>query len=167
MVSDTVLVGLLTFLGTGLATAAGVWQWQRAHAREARADFRAERVKALGEVWEALSDLEETQRTSVTRRGQAAGTGELTRVNLLLLRRSPFLRPDEQEWAQAFAHHVTVIDTLIRAEAEGGRPAAQWWITSAQQPASSGIAAVAAQQLRSLRVKLGERYAAVVRGDSD
>ncbi len=123
MVSDTVAVGVLTFVGTGLATAAGLWQWQRARVREARADFRAQRVEALKEVWEALSDLEEAQRLSLTRREPpvAAEANRLTQVNLLLLRRSPFLRPDEQEWAQAFAQHLTEIDALIRAQAHDGQ----------------------------------------------
>lgn len=169
MISDTVAVGVLTFIGTGLATAAGLWQWQRAQAREARANFRTQRVEALREVWEALSDLEEAQRTSVIRRDPpaAAGASRLTQVNLLLLRRSPFLRPDEQEWAQAFAQHVTEIDTLIRAQGRAGQPDPDWWADSRVQPPSSHVAAVAAHQLARLRIKLGERYAAVVRGDSE
>ncbi|MFF2045067.1 hypothetical protein ACFVVX_32100 [Kitasatospora sp. NPDC058170] len=172
MMSDTVAVGVLTFVGTGLATAAGLWQWQRAQAREARANFRAQRVEALREVWEALSDLEEAQRTSVVHPDPpaTAGTSRLTQVNLLLLRRSPFLRPDEQEWAQAFAQHVTEIDTLIRAQRRAGHleePRPDWWATSQVQPPSSHIAAVAAHQLSLLRVKLGDRYAAVMRGDSE
>ncbi|MFE5596282.1 hypothetical protein [Streptomyces sp. NPDC056549] len=135
MISDTVAVGVLTFIGTGLATAAGLWQWQRAQAREARANFRTQRVEALREVWEALSDLEETQRLSFTRRDRsaAAEASRLTQVNLLLLRRSPFLRPDEQEWAQAFAQHVTEIDTLIRAQGRDGQPDepdSEWFATS-------------------------------------
>ncbi|MFL4909986.1 hypothetical protein ACJ6WF_44440 [Streptomyces sp. MMS24-I2-30] len=169
MVSDTVVVGVLTFVGTGLATAVGLWQWQRAQAREARADFRVQRVAALKEVWEALSDFEEAQRTAMSRRDPAAAneTRRLTQVNLLLLRRSPFLRPDEQEWAQAFAQHVTEIDTLIRAQLSGGRVDTDWWETTSLQPASSHVAAVAAGQLQVLRTKLGDRYAAVVRGDSE
>ncbi|MFJ7496838.1 hypothetical protein ACIQZB_37955 [Streptomyces sp. NPDC097727] len=172
MMSDTVAVGVLTFIGTGLATAAGLWQWQRAQAREARASFRVQRVEALREVWEALSDLEEAQRISISRRDPpaAADAGRLTQVNLLLLRRSPFLRPDEQEWAQAFAQHVTEIDTLIRAQGRDGQPDEpdpEWWATTREQPPSSSVAAVAACQLALLRVKLGNRYAAVVRGDSD
>ncbi|CAM5364479.1 hypothetical protein STENM36S_08687 [Streptomyces tendae] len=172
MVSDTVAVGVLTFAGTGLATAAGLWQWQRAQAREARANFRAQRVEALREVWEALSDLEEAQRLSLTRREPpaAAEASRLTQVNLLLLRRSPFLRPDEQEWAQAFAQHVTEIDALIRAEAHDGQSGesdAEWFVTTARQPPSSHVAAVAAHRLSELRQKLGQRYAAIVRGDSE
>jgi hypothetical protein len=169
MVSDTITVGILTFIGTGLATATGLWQWQRAQAREARANFRAQRVEALREVWEALSALEEDQRTSIVCRNPSAATGSsrMTQVNLLLLRRSPFLRPDEQEWAQAFAQHVAEIDTLVRAGMPDGRLDADWWVTTAVQPASSHVAAVAAHQLGILRAKLGERYAAVVRGDSE
>ncbi|SCK35241.1 hypothetical protein H181DRAFT_02899 [Streptomyces sp. WMMB 714] len=166
MISDTVAVGVLTFLGTGTATAAGLWQWQRAQAREARAQFRTQRVEALREVWEALSDLEEAQRTSLTG-GPAVADPRLTQVNLLLLRRSPFLRPDEQEWAQAFAQHVTEIDTLIRAQALDGQPDPEWWHTTAQGPRSMGVLATAAGELQLLRRKLGKRYAAVVRGDSD
>ncbi|WP_406486574.1 hypothetical protein [Streptomyces sp. NBC_01563] len=169
MVSDTVAVGVLTFIGTGLATAAGLWQWQRAQVREARATFRAQRVEALKEVWEALSDLEEAQRTSITRQDPSASpeTSRLTQVNLLLLRRSPFLRPDEQEWAQAFAQHVAEIDTLIRAEMRAGRSDADWFERTEVQPAASHVAASAARQLMQLRTKLGERYAAVVRGGSE
>ncbi|MET8220672.1 hypothetical protein [Streptomyces hirsutus] len=169
MVSDTVAVGVLTFIGTGLATAAGLWQWQRAQAREARANFRTQRVEALKDVWEALSDLEEAQRTSIARRDTSAApeTGRLTQVNLLLLRRSPFLRPDEQEWAQAFAQHVAEIDTLLRAEMRGGRPDADWFASTAQQPAASHVTASAAHELMKLRAKLGDRYAAVVRGSSE
>ncbi|MFG2651311.1 hypothetical protein [Streptomyces sp. NPDC048436] len=102
MVSDTIVVGVLTFIGTGLATATGLWQWQRAQAREARTNFRAQRVEALKEVWEELSALEEAQRTSITRQDPSAdtGTSRVTQVNLLLLRRSPFLRLDEQEWSK-------------------------------------------------------------------
>ncbi|MFD9568961.1 hypothetical protein ACFWBI_03855 [Streptomyces sp. NPDC059982] len=169
MLSDAVSVGVLTFMGTGLATAAGLWQWQRAQAREARAAFHTQRVEALREVWEALSDLEETQRTSILRRNRAAAeadAGTLRQVNLLLLRRSPFLRPDEQEWAQAFAQHVAEIDTLIRAEGLGGENEPDWWRTTGPLPPSAHVAAVAADQLARLRVKLGNRYAAVVRGDS-
>lgn len=171
MISDTVAVGVLTFIGTGLATAAGLWQWQRAQAREARANFRTQRVEALREVWEALSDLEEAQRTSITRRDvpAAVDASRLAQVNLLLLRRSPFLRPDEQEWAQAFAQHVTEIDTLLRAQGRDGQGETdrEWFETSRVLPPSSNVAAVAAHQLALLRVKLGNRYAAVVRGDSE
>ncbi|MEV1005923.1 hypothetical protein [Streptomyces sp. NPDC049881] len=169
MVSDTVLVGLLTFLGTALATAAGLWQWRRAQARDARADFRARRVTALTEVWEALSALEEEQRTTLTGpdSGGAAGSDRLTRVNLLLLRRSPFLLADEQEWALAFARHVAEIDTLIRAELAAGRPGEEWWASTRAQPAASHVAATAAERLARLRVTLGGRYAAVVRGEID
>ena len=169
MVSDAVAVGVLTFLGTGLATAGGLWQWQRTQARQARANFRTQRVEALREVWEALSDLEESQRRSITHRdpSTAADRSRLTQVNLLLLRRSPFLRPDEQEWAQALAQHVTEIDTLFRAQEQGGHADPEWWATSMAQPPSFHIAAAAAQQLTFLRTKLGDRYAAVVRGDSE
>ncbi|MEU0634515.1 hypothetical protein [Streptomyces sp. NPDC005989] len=169
MVSDTVAVGVLTFIGTGLATAAGLWQWQRAQVREARANFRAQRVEALKEVWEALSDLEEAQRTSIARQDPSAApeTSRLTQVNLLLLRRSPFLRSDEQEWAQAFAQHVAEIDTLIRAEMRTGRSDADWFERTEVQPAASHVTASAAHQLMQLRTKLGERYAAVVRGGSE
>jgi hypothetical protein len=171
MISDTVAVGVLTFIGTGLATAAGLWQWQRAQARETRANFRTQRVEALREVWEALSDLEEAQRTSITRQDlpAAVDASRLTQVNLLLLRRSPFLRPDEQEWAQAFAQHVTEIDTLLRAQGRDGHGETdrEWFATSRVQPPSSNVAAVAAHQLALLRVKLANRYAAVVRGDSE
>lgn len=169
MVSDTVAVGVLTFIGTGLATTAGLWQWQRAQAREARANFRTQRVEALKEVWEALSDLEAAQRTSIALRDPSAvpATSRLTQVNLLLLRRSPFLRPDEQEWAQAFAQHVAEIDTLIRAEIRDGRPDAEWFARTERQPAASHVAASAAHQLVDLRTRLGDRYAAVTRGDSE
>jgi len=169
MVSDTVAVGVLTFIGTGLATTAGLWQWQRTQAREARASFRTQRVEALGEVWEALSAFEEAQRTSIAGRVPSAvpESGRLTQVNLLVLRRSPFLRPDEQEWAQAFAQHLAEIDTLVRTDMSNGQPDTEWWDTSMRLPASSHIAAMAAHQLGILRVKLGERYAAVVRGDSE
>jgi hypothetical protein len=170
MVSDTFAVGVLTFIGTGLATGAGLWQWQRAQAREARANFRTRRVEALSEVWEALSALEEAQRTSVARRDPSAATGAnrlLTEVNLLLLRRSPFLRPDEQEWAQAFAQHVAEIDTLVRAGLGDSTPDDDWWETTGPVPPSSHVAATAAHQLGLLRLKLGGRYAAVVRGDSE
>jgi hypothetical protein len=167
MVSDTIAVGVLTFIGTVLVTVTGLWQWQRAQAREARANFRAQRVEALKEVWEALSALEEAQRTSIAGRTppDATGPSRLTQVNLLLLRRAPFLRPDEQEWAQAFAQHVTEIDTLVRAALHDGRPDEDWWLTSRPQPAASHVAAAAAHQLALLRTKLGDRYAAVVRGD--
>ncbi|WP_432166602.1 hypothetical protein [Streptomyces sp. bgisy031] len=169
MVSDTVAVGVLTFIGTVLATLTGLWQWRRVQAREQRAEFRVQRVEALKEVWEALSDLEESQRSSilVTEYDDQEVTNRLTQVNLLLLRRSPFLRPDEQEWATAFARHVTEIDALLRSNARDGRPDVSWWLTSAVQPASSHVAAVAAQRLRNLRATLGDRYAAVVRGDSE
>jgi hypothetical protein len=172
MVSDTVLVGVLTFVGTGLATTTGLWQWQRAQAREARASFHTQRVQAVSEVWEALMDLEESLRMSIMSFGDPTstppptGTGELTQVNLLLLRRSPFLLSDEQEWAQAFVQHVTEIDTLLRADMAHGKPREEWWVTSAQQPNSSSIVTQAADQLRMIRSRLGERYAAVVRGDS-
>ncbi|WP_329579119.1 hypothetical protein [Streptomyces sp. NBC_01361] len=169
MVSDTVAVGVLTFTGTVLATLTGLWQWRRVQAREQRAEFRVQRVEALRAVWEALSDLEEAQRSSilVVEYDAQDATERLAQVNLLLLRRSPFLRPDEQEWATAFARHVTEIDTVLRTQMEAGRPDASWWITSAIQPASSHVASVAAQQLRNLRTTLGDRYAAVVRGDSE
>ncbi|MFF8983847.1 hypothetical protein ACF08E_10720 [Streptomyces globisporus] len=170
MVSDTVVVGLLTFIGIVLATAAGLWQWQRAQAREARASYRTQRVEALGEVWEALSGFEEAQRVSITRRDiPAAGdANSLTQVNLLLLRRAPFLQPDEQEWAQAFAQHVTEIDTLIRAQGHDEQPEEnEWWETSGAQPPSSHVAALAAHELVLLRSKLASRYAAVVRGDCE
>jgi hypothetical protein len=172
MISDTVAVGVLTFIGTGLATAAGLWQWQRAQTRETRANFRTQRVEALREVWEALSDFEEAQRTSITRQDPPAAVdaSRLTQVNLLLLRRSPFLRPDEQEWAQAFAQHVTEIDTLLRAQGRDGHPGEtdrEWFATSRVQPPSSHVVAAAAHHLAILRVKLANRYAAVVRGDSE
>ncbi|MFJ9867669.1 hypothetical protein [Streptomyces sp. NPDC101165] len=170
MVSDTVVVGVLTFMGTGLATGAGLWQWQRAQAREARANFRAQRVEALREVWEALSELEAAQRTSMRHRDPAIATdahSRLTQVNLLLLRRSPFLRPDEQEWAQAFAQHVAEIDTLVRAGLQDSTPDDDWWATTRPIPPSSHVAARAAHELGLLRTKLGGRYAAVVRGDGD
>lgn len=169
MVSDTVAVGVLAFIGTGLATGAGLWQWQRTQVREARANFRAQRVEALREVWEALSSLEEDQRLQIVNQDSSAATGPsgLTQVNLLLLRRSPFLRPDEQEWAQAFAHHVAEIDTLVRAEEAVGQLDMDWWETTAALPASTHAAAVAAHRLSLLRAKFGDRYAAVVRGDSE
>ncbi|MEU2956240.1 hypothetical protein [Streptomyces xanthochromogenes] len=168
MVSDTIAVGILTFVGTGLATVAGLWQWQRAQARDTRAIFRAQRVEALREVWEALSALEEAQRTSIAGRDPSAapGASRVTQVNLLLLRRSPFLRPEEQEWAQAFAQHVIEIDTLIRA-AQDDHPDQAWWDNSRALPASTHVAAAAAHQLSILRTKLSKRYAAVVRGDSE
>jgi hypothetical protein len=168
MVSDTVAVGILTFIGTGLATVAGLWQWQRAQARDTRATFRAQRVEALKEVWEALSALEEAQRTSIARRDPSATpeASRVTQVNLLLLRRSPFLRPEEQEWAQAFAQHIVEIDTLIRA-AQNGHADRNWWLDSRAQPDSAHVAATVAHQLSIVRAKLGERYAAVVRGDTE
>ncbi|MFE6758922.1 hypothetical protein ACFVDQ_35970 [Streptomyces sp. NPDC057684] len=81
-------------------------------------------MEALRAVWEALSDLEEAQRASilVVEYDAQDATERLTQVNLLLLRRSPFLRPDEQEWATAFARHVTEIDTVLRTQMEDGRP---------------------------------------------
>ncbi|MEU0952570.1 hypothetical protein ABZ353_09520 [Streptomyces niveus] len=171
MLSDTIAVGVLTFVGTGLATATGLWQWKRAQVREAGANFRTQRVEALKDIWAALSDLEEAQRTSIARRDPSAApeTSRLTQVNLLLLQRSPFLRPDEQEWAQAFAQHAAEIDTLLRAEMHDGRrrPDAEWWRSSQVQPALSHITASAAHQLVQQRAKLGDRYAAVVRGDNE
>ncbi|WP_412796136.1 hypothetical protein [Streptomyces sp. MS19] len=86
--------------------------------------------------------------------GGAAGSDRLTPVNLLPLRRSPFLRADEQEWAPTFARHVAEIDTLVRAELADGRPGEEWWATTGAQ-------------LARLRVTLGGRYAAVVRGEID
>ncbi|MEW1753944.1 hypothetical protein ACIQU1_32240 [Streptomyces angustmyceticus] len=168
MVSDTVIVGVLTFIGTGLATAAGLWQWQRAQTREARANFRTRRVAALKEVWEALSDLEESQRTSMASRAgsEASGRSGMRQVNLLLLRSSPFLRPDEQEWAQAFAQRVVEIDALVRAGVLDHRPDDDlWWETTAPLPPAAHVAGRAAYELMELRGKLGERYAAVLRGD--
>lgn len=170
MVSDAVAVGVLTFIGTGSATAVGLWQWQRARVREARASFRTQRAEALGEVWEALTALEESLRTSIVSGDSSpgAGAGRVTQVNLLLLRRSPFLRPDEQEWAQAFAQHVAEVDTLVRAEMmANGHLGEDWWVTSRKQPESSRVAAKVAHQLSIARNKLGERYAAVLRGDSE
>jgi hypothetical protein len=169
MVSETLIVGGLTFLGTGLATAAGFWQWQRAQAREARKEYRAQRIEALREVWEALADLEEEQRTSIMVRDAAAvaaGPEKISRVNLLLLRRAPFLRLDEQQWAQSFTHHVIEIDTMVRASMRDGNIVdVSWWMTSMQQPAEFSITAIAAQELKKLRIQLSDRYAAVVRGD--
>lgn len=169
MVSDTVAVGVLTFLGTGMATAAGLWQWQRAQAREAKAHFRTQRVEALKEVWEALSDLEEALRASLTGGPEVADADvRLRQVNLLLLRRSPFLRPDEQEWARAFAQHVTQIDTLVRSGVLRSSPSEEeWWETTADMPAAGSLLLSAAGRLRELRREFGERYAAVVRGASD
>ncbi|MEU8999118.1 hypothetical protein AB0C95_30570 [Streptomyces caniferus] len=170
MVSDTVIVGVLTFIGTGLVTAAGLWQWQRTQAREARAAFRARRVEALGEVWEALSDLEERQRTAMSGQADSAAPGRsgMRQVNLLLLRSSPFLRPDEQDWAQAFAQRVVEIDALVRAGVLNDRPDDDlWWETTERVPPAAHVAGRAACELRELRAKLGDRYAAVMRGDHE
>ncbi|MFD7458951.1 MULTISPECIES: hypothetical protein [unclassified Streptomyces] len=170
MVSDAVVVGILTFIGTALATGAGFWQWQRTQAREARATFRTQRVDALREVWEALSSFEEAQRMSIAHPDAATEpeTGRLAQINLLLLRRSPFLRSDEQEWAQAFAQRLTEIDALLRAGLNEGRPTdSEWWATSRELPPATHVASTAAYQLRTLRDKLGERYAAVMQGEHE
>ncbi|MFE7705555.1 hypothetical protein ACFU6I_07085 [Streptomyces sp. NPDC057486] len=118
MASDPLAVGALAFIGTGLVTATGFRQWRRTRIRDARENFRTQRVEALRKVREALSDLEEEQRTSILGHpaSVAAGSSRITQVNLLLLRNSPFLRPDEQEWAQSFAHHVMEIDTPVRQQ---------------------------------------------------
>ncbi|MCX4650087.1 MULTISPECIES: hypothetical protein [unclassified Streptomyces] len=55
MVSDTVAVGVLTFIGTVLATLTGLWRWRRVQAREQRDEFGVQRLEALKEMWEALS----------------------------------------------------------------------------------------------------------------
>ncbi|MDU8996420.1 hypothetical protein [Streptomyces mirabilis] len=168
MVSDAVMVGVLTFIGTALATGAGFWQWQRTQAREARATYRAQRVDGLREVWEALSSFEEAQRMSMAHPDAATEpeAGRLAQINLLLLRRSPFLRSDEQEWAQAFTQCLTEIDALLRAGVNEDRPTG-WWVRSIELPPGTHVASTAAYQLRTLRRKLGERYAAVTKGEHE
>ena len=83
---------------------------------------------------------------------------------MLLLRRAPFLRPDEQNWAQEIMHEIIEIDTMLRAShsADGD---VLWWLDSSPMPREFNAAAMAATNLRDRGRQLGERYSAVVRGD--
>ncbi|MCD0446963.1 hypothetical protein LO763_25410 [Glycomyces sp. A-F 0318] len=172
----------LALVGTVLAVAAGFWQWRRTQAHESGSAYRAHRVAALEEVWNALSDLEERLRSQVMR-GEADGEmaslryqEEIGRVNMLVLRRSPFLLTDEQDLAQRYLYRLIEINTMIRVGPQDralddasamSRGDSGWWDSTMEQPPQASIVAFAATDLQRLRRELGGRYAAVVQGTVD
>lgn len=164
---EQLLTALLTFTGTVLVTAAGFWQWRRTQLREERGEYRSSRINALREVWETLSDTEAEHRRNL-RSGDRKSAQDLrhriTEANLLILRHSPFLLPDESKMAQQFTQLLTEVNALFRAEPRRSADA-DLWVTSRQLEPGETMAAQAAGELESLRRQLAERYRAVVRGD--
>ncbi|WP_143014985.1 hypothetical protein [Glycomyces harbinensis] len=169
----------LAFFGTVLAVAAGLWQWRRTRAREAGDMFRTRRVEALQEVWTALTDMEERLRTQVMQGdpdNQMASLqyqDQIARINMLLLRQSPFLLEDEQDLAQRYVYRLIEINTMIRVGPQDraledatamGRGDSGWWNTTQQQPPQASVVAYAATDLQRLRREFGGRYSAVVQG---
>lgn len=176
---EPIIVGGLTFFGTVLATAAGFWQWRRSQARESGNEYRAHRIEAMKEVWGALADLEEQLRTRIV---EDAGDRQMValqhmehiaRVNLLILRYSPFLIAEEQELVQRFMYRLIEINTMLRVGPQSGalddasamrRGDSGWWDSTLEQPPQASIVAHAANDLQRLRKELGSRYSALVRG---
>jgi hypothetical protein len=176
---EPIIAGGLALLGTVLAVAAGLWQWRRTQARESGGAYRARRVEALQEIWNALSDLEERLRAQVMQAdadGQMASLryqDEIGRVNMLVLRHSPFLLAEEQDLAQRYVYRLIEINTMIRVGPQDraledasamGRGDSGWWDGTMEQPPQASIVAFAATDLQRLRRELGGRYAAVVQG---
>lgn len=161
------ITALLTFAGTVLVTTVGFWQWRRSQLREERSTYRTSRINALQEVWEALSDTEADHRKNLRRSDKKPAQQlrhRITEANLLILRNSPFLLPDEQEMAQQFTQLLTEVNTLFRAEPRQSEDSTLW-ATSRNLADSETMAAEAAGELDSLRQKLADRYGSVVRGD--
>jgi hypothetical protein len=156
---------LLTFAGTMLVAGLGFWQWRRTQTNERQEEYRARRVGALGEVWAALSNIEEAQRQEIMHGAESLYAEHVRSVNLLLLRLAPFLETDEREWAVAIVQHIVEIDSMLRSLSERGLSGAGWWLHSIAQPSEASVAAVAATGLRSASKAFGDRYAAVLKGD--
>ncbi len=164
---EQLITALLTFAGTVLVTAVGFWQWRRSQLREERSEYRASRINALREVWEALADAEADHRKNLRRSDREAAQDlrrHLIEANLLILRRSPFLLPEELEMAQQFTQLLTEVNILFRAEPRQSEDSILWE-TSRKVSAGETMAAQAASDLESLREKLADRYGAVVGGD--
>lgn len=166
---DQLITALITFAGTVLVTTVGFWQWRRSQLREEQSEYRSNRVAALKEVWEALSDAEADHRKHLRRSDAQTADGlsrHIVEANLLILRKSPFLMADEQEMAQQFTYRLVELNTLFRAEPRVSEDS-MLWLTSRNLSASESMTAEAAADLESLRQKLAERYSAVVRGELD
>ncbi|KKJ99891.1 hypothetical protein [Micromonospora sp. HK10] len=160
-----IYASLFTLVGTLLVIGAGFWQWRRTQARERSKEYRAKRIEYLSKVWTKLSEVESAFR-QVARFGEGPvplGVMERREVNLLLIDAAPFLLKDEREWALSIVEEIIEISTLIlHAKVEPG-----WWVSSIAAPEVTSTSANAAHRLQYSREKLGQRYAAVTRGDHE
>lgn len=164
---SAVLLGvILTFLGTAGTGYAGFVKWRSDQARDKARDYRENRVSTLKSVWENLTLFEQSQRESITQPAPSETNPRLIEVNALMLRSSPFLLRDEQQWAATYVVHLLEIDTLLRASPRREADS-EWWARTDRAPAGTNVAAQAAHRLREVADKLAERYAAVVRGDHE
>lgn len=166
---DQLFTALLTFAGTALVTGTGFWQWRRSHLRQERSEYRAGRTAALREIWEALSSAEADHRLSLQFSDREAAESlrqRITEVNLLILKNSPFLLPDEQLMSQRFTQLLTEVNALYRAGPRYSQEAVEWASSRNIEPGET-LTSQAAGELEILRRQLADRYRAVVRGDME
>ena len=145
----------------------GFLQWSKSNKNERSKSYRKQRVSAITTVRETLCEIEERQRQQLNA-SQFADLEEenlhradIARVNNLLNRHSPFLRPEERVLA------IEIITSIIEIRAamtavHDVRP--DWWTNTWEQPPEVSIVAGAASRLQTAKSELGNRYADIVNG---
>jgi hypothetical protein len=165
----TVLASAITLVGTLAVCGLGFWQWQRQQRAQRNADYREKRVAALAAVWDAVNEIEGEQREKLLLGSpvdEAHVRKHLRTINLLIMRNTPFLRADEQEWATRIVSQILQIDAALRVSSGLAKEEADWWLNTLSQPHEEIAASQAAADLRETRLLLGRRYAEVAKGDS-
>jgi hypothetical protein len=163
-----VLAAVITLVGTLAIGAIGFGQWRRTQSVSEQKEYQSKRAETLKVLWEALTEIEEEQRTGLMTRGlttQPLQQNQVRRVNLLLLKSAPFLLEDEREWSISIVQYIIEIDTALRVHKIEGKPDADWWITSVMQPPAINVTSDAAYRLNHARQALADRYASVMKGE--